>query len=76
MDRWIDEHTDGQMNRQTERGRGRERAERLQRGYRAGPGRLRCRLYTGTILLHPMAVCSYLNMQAETRVRLDLYTAA
>lgn len=51
-------------------------AERLQRGYRAGPGRLRCRLYTGTILLHPMAVCSYLNMQAETRVRLDLYTAA
>lgn len=29
MDRWIDEHTDGQMNRQTDRKRERERERYL-----------------------------------------------
>lgn len=43
--------------------------ERLQGGDRAGPGRLHCRLYTGTVSLRPTAVCSYLNMQVETRGR-------
>lgn len=41
--------------------------ERLQGGYRAGPGRLQCRLHTGTVFLCPTAVCSYLNKQVETR---------
>lgn len=41
--------------------------ERPQEGYRAGPGRLHCRLHTATVFLRPTAVCSYLNMQVETR---------
>lgn len=43
--------------------------ERLQGGNRAGPGRLHCRLYTGTVSLRPTAVCSYLNLQVEPRGR-------